>query len=247
MKPQGVAGRSIVGLGIRSERARPGRLLKARRAPITAVMIPSALKAKVAAAVILAVTAFGCAGQDEPARPPTPLPTAASDAPPDVSAAATYKVLGKRLWTHTGAERGTFFISSPAPAVFEARAQTAMKAALELSAAYGLEETEVMLVSDEKLLERGQHYARAVYRKGKAMRDVDDTWAVTSSDEVLTEKELAIARLWYENADRFETKEGYTDHDRLNKFIAVRMKMRVEDVDLPAPNTRPYVPMYGGR
>jgi hypothetical protein len=206
--------------------------------------MPSTFKAKVAAAVMLGLTAFGCAGREGSDHPPTPTSGALSEEAPDVSAAAAYIVLGKNIWTLDGAERGTFFISSPVVAVFEARAQTAMKAALELSAAYGLEDTEVMLVSDERLLERGQHYARAVYRRGKAMRDSDDTWAVTSSDEVLTEKELAIAKLWYENADRFETKEGYTDHDQLNRFIAGKMKMRPDEVELPAPHTRSYQPKY---
>ncbi len=115
-----------------------------------------------------------------------------------------------------------------------------MKATLDLSGEYGLDDTEVLLVSDEKLPERGMQYARAVYRNDTARLTSQDTWGVTSYDDVLTEKELAIAKLWYENADRFNIKEGYTDHERLNRFIAKQMHMSEDEVDLLVPITRPY-------
>lgn len=177
---------------------------------------------------------FGCGGPEKDAK----------SSLPNVSKAAPYRVLGEKTWSLMNAERGTVFISSPGAVGFEERAHTVMKAALDLSEQYKLDDTEVMLASDERLLERGTQYARAVYRKGKAKLPGQDAWTVTSSDDVLTEKELAIAKLWYENSDRFENKEGYTDHERLNRFIAKQMNMRAEEVELPAPMTRPYEPKY---
>jgi hypothetical protein len=199
------------------------------------VAIPFKVKASAAAAVMLCVIAFGCDGTKEATR---------RQPSPDVSKAVPYRVVGKKTWGFGGAERGTVFIVALGATGFEERAQTAMKAALDLSGEYGLDDTEVLLLPDEKLPERGTQYARAVYRNDKARLDGHDTWEVTSSDDVLTEKELAIARLWYENADRFNTKEGYTDHERLNRFIARQMHMREDEVDLPAPITRPYELKY---
>ena len=193
------------------------------------------LKARAAAAIMLCIIACGCDGTKE---------TIKQQPSPDVSKAAPYRVLGKKTWSFMNAERGTVFIAAPGATGFEERAQTAMKAVLDLGEQYGLDDTEVLLLSDEKLLERGTQYARAVYRNDKARLPGQDTWNVTSSDDVLTEKELAVARLWYENADRFNTKEGYTDHERLNRFIARQMHMREDEVDLPAPITRPYEPKY---
>lgn len=188
-----------------------------------------------AAVVMLSVLAFGCDGPKEATKQQPSL---------NVSRAVPYKVLGKKTWSFMNAERGTVFIVAPGATEFEERAQTAMKAALDLGGQYGLDDTEVLLLSDEKLLERGTQYARAVYRNDKAKLPGQYTWTVTSSDDVLTEKELAVARLWYENAERFNTKEGYTDHERLNRFIARQMHMREDEVDLPAPITRPYEPTY---
>lgn len=191
--------------------------------------------ARAAAIVMLCVLAFGCDGPKEATKQQPSL---------DVSKAAPYRVLGKKTWSFMNAGRGTVFIVAPGATGFEERAQTAMKAALDLGEQYGLDDTEVLLLSDEKLLERGTQYARAVYRKDKARLTGQDTWTVSSSDDVLTEKELAVARLWYENADRFNTKEGYTDHGRLNRFIARQMHTREDKVELPAPMTRPYEPKY---
>ena len=186
-------------------------------------------------AVMLCLIVFGCDVSKEAPRQQPSL---------DVSKAAPYRVLGKKTWGFMNAERGTIFIFAPDAAGFDQRAQTVMKAALDLSAQYGLDDTEVLLLSDEKLLERGTQYARAVYRNDKARLPGQDAWEVTTSDDVLTEKELAVVRLWYGNADRFNTKEGYTDHERLNKFIARQMHMREDEVDLPAPITRPYEAKY---
>jgi Domain of unknown function (DUF4875) len=192
------------------------------------------IRALIGAIAVLGASSFGCSRAEEASKPQLS----------DVSKASPYKVLGQKTWSFMSAERGTVFISSPGAVDFEGRAQTVMKAALDLSEQYRLDDTEVLLVPDEKLLERGTQYARAVYRKDKARLPDQDTWTVTSSDDVLTEKELAIARLWFENADRFETKEGYTDHERLNRFIAKQMNMRAEELELPAPMTRPYEPKY---
>lgn len=192
------------------------------------------IKVLVVAVVVFGLIPFGCSSSQEEAKAHLP----------DVSKAAPYRVLGEKTWSLMDAERGTVFISSPGAVGFEERAHTVMKAALDLSEQYGLDDTEVLLASDERLLERGTQYARAVYRKDKAKLPGQDTWTVTSSDDVLSEKELAIAKLWYENSDRFETKEGYTDHERLNEFIAKQMSMRAEEVELPAPLTRPYEPKY---
>jgi uncharacterized lipoprotein NlpE involved in copper resistance len=185
------------------------------------------------AASLIVLLALGCNNHKEEAKPQL-----------DISKAAPYRILGKKTWTFMNAERGTIFIESPTLIGFEERAHTVMKAALDLGEQYKLDDTEVMLVPNERLMERGLHYARAVYRNDKAKLPNQDTWTVMSSDDVLSEKDLAMAELYLKNVDKFVTKEGYTDHDRLSGFIAKQMNVPIEDAGLPTIFTRPYEPKY---
>jgi len=162
----------------------------------------------------------------------------------DVSKAAPYRILGKKTWHFMNAERGTIFIESPNLTGVEERAHTVMKAALELGEQFKLDDIEVMLVPNDRLVERGLHYARAVYKNERAKLPSQDTWKVMSSDDVLSEKDIAMAELYLKNADKFVTKEGYTDHDRLVRFIAKQMKVPEEEAGLPVIFTRPYEPKY---
>jgi hypothetical protein len=197
-------------------------------------MNPIGMKTKIliATSIIVLIT-LGCSNHKEEAKPQL-----------DVSKAAPYRILGKKTWHFMNAERGTIFIESPNILGFEERAHTVMKAALELSEQFKLDDTEVMLVPSERLMERGLHYARAVYKNERAKLPNQDTWKVMSSDDVLSGKDIAMAELYLKNADKFVTKEGDTDHDRLVRFIAKQMKVPEEEAGLPTIFTRPYEPKY---
>lgn len=172
-------------------------------------------------------------------RQPSPLPTPQLD----LSKAAGYALIKKEDGPRF--HSATIFIDSPGTTDFETRAQTAMKAALDFSGQYQLDETEVLLVENSRIAQGGNQYARVRYLtdKGK-LSPQEDTWDVTSSEDVFAEKDIRLIELWCANKDRFLTKKGFVDNDRFNAFIAKQAGIKPEDVDLPGAIYAIYTPKY---
>ncbi len=166
----------------------------------------------------------------------------------DVSKAATYRVLKTDTKFYGDKKLITVFIDSPNAKGLDERAQTIIKAALEASGSNKAGDTEVLLMPDEKVVTKSYQYARARYLTESAkVSPEQDTWTVDSSDDVFSAKDIETILLYEKNADRFTMKDGTTDNNSLNRFVAKQMHIKTEDFDLPAAITYSYEPKFKSR
>ena len=133
--------------------------------------------------------------------------------------AKNYEVVMEEPTASMTEERTTrrFDILSSA-VTFEERCQTAMRAAIELNKKFPCDLTSIVLIPATELKTSGIFYARADYatdHKGVlGISGVDPAlpgwdWYVSGSERILTEKELSIAKLFFNHINDFPSGECY--------------------------------------
>ncbi|OLE52646.1 MAG: hypothetical protein AUG51_16885 [Acidobacteria bacterium 13_1_20CM_3_53_8] len=110
-----------------------------------------------------------------------------------------------------------------------------MNAARDLQRSTGANVVEVFLELSPLL--SGKGYSLGVARfapDGKGFSGYEQwKWEVQATDIQISQQEIAIAELWWQNRDSFQTRNGTTDEQRLSKFIANKLHISPSQVHLP--------------
>jgi hypothetical protein len=162
--------------------------------------------------------------------------SSSSNAPnlPDISKAQPYTVISSKD-TSIRASRKRRHIQITSTAISrEERAQTAMKAAIDSQQELGLDMVEVWLEPDASLMGLGYQYAIARYAPdGRGFNPPQQwKWEVEASEQIVRPQALTIAKLWFQNRDSFQTKDGITDEPKLEAFIAKKLSIPTKQVNL---------------
>lgn len=162
---------------------------------------------------------------------------------PQLNEAKDYKIM-RKVDASIGRNRYVLNISSPDAKTFEERAQTALKAAIEVQEQTGANVVAARLfiyeLNEATPLEvMPLAVARAEYSgdgkdwsgSGKLR---NGNWEVRASSLQITEQQLAIAKIWEDNDQNFQIDDGQggmqTDEKRLRKLIAKKLKMSEAEV-----------------
>ena len=149
-----------------------------------------------------------------------------------------------KILSFAGRERIRWFIVSKAAATatFEERAQTAIRAAIDLQEKTGCDVAAVVLELSPKLVGTGHALALADYAPdGGGVSGKDDwRWRVEASDDRVEEVSVQIAELWYEHRSTFQTDEGLTDEPKLVSFLAKKLNLPEGEIRLPWVSRKEY-------
>ncbi|MTI29311.1 hypothetical protein, partial [Xanthovirga aplysinae] len=130
---------------------------------------------------------------------------------------------------------------------FEELVHTAMLVAYEINHKYQFDLTSILLVPNKQLVRTQVYYTQVDYaadNKGTfGLPGVDPTifksgkWLVRSTEKTLTDKELSIASLWFENQSKFPSTNLLSslcfDKDLLVEYIAKELEIETTEVKLP--------------
>ena len=135
--------------------------------------------------------------------------------------------------------RGQVWIMSPEANTLQDRADTAKQAALDVVALTDAKAVSIFLLPNEKFVGSGYHFATVRhYTDGcgnsGAPRDCNGKeWEVWASKVQLTELQLRIAEeIYAPNPPASVLDEfGLPDEEKLKKYIAKKLKIKVSDVE----------------
>lgn len=158
--------------------------------------------------------------------------------------AQTYTAIEQKDFSFLGRTRVEFNIVSPNAKTSDQFAQTAIKAALEKQKETNAQVVFVQLLPSSEFLGTGDAYAIARYAPdGKGISgDEHWTWEVEVAMQPLTQKEIAISKLWWAYRSSYQ-KDGLTDESRLKEFIAKKLKITIDSVILPWVMRSKYEPI----
>lgn len=160
---------------------------------------------------------------------------APSSSGPDISKAKPYSVFNQKDLSVVGRNRLEWWIQSPEAKSFEERAQTAMKAAIDLQKKNAADFVNVWLEINPTLAGKGYQLAIARYAPdGKGISGTEELkWEVEAADVSTDSQEIAIGDLWYKNRDSFLRPDGLVDEPRIMVFIAKKLHISPDQVHLP--------------
>ncbi len=153
----------------------------------------------------------------------------------DVSQAVDYKIVKKGDVSFAGRKRiKIFIVADQLNLTYEQKAQTAMRAALDIQKETRANFVSAILEMVPEASGYGFALAMADYSpdNGGVSGNDKQTWKVDSSHENPTETDLQVMKAWYQNRDRFQ-KDGMTDEPKLKAFIASQIGLKPNQVSLP--------------
>ncbi len=152
----------------------------------------------------------------------------------DISKAKAYKIVGRGDFSFPGRERLEWFIVSDAKTK-EERAQTVIKAAIELQEESGADVVNIMLEPDSDLVKLGYTLAIADFAPDKCGYSGNKgwEWRVESSVDQFSEDDIIIARIWRNNKEKFRSADGGVDEEKLKQFISDQRNISIEQVVIP--------------
>lgn len=190
---------------------------------------------------------------------------ACGDTGPDFATdqAVEYEMVSIDDLSFLGRKRVSAVIVAPTALTLEQRAQTALKAAVDLQKRTSADAVNVFLEISPGLAGLGFLLAKAQYAPDfrgwtgdRAYRN--GSWEASATDEAIPETAIKIVELWGQHESKFQTiDDGFggtmTDEPALNEYIAEIMDIDPEDVtraffDLmkTIPTRRNYVPAERG-
>ncbi len=177
-----------------------------------------------------------------------PLPTSPESTPPPhdvLLRACPYSVVREDLgvtWDDPNRSTAHWYITSGEADCYEEFVGTVMQAAIDLYALHGKDHTSVLLLPGPGIqVFVAQAGFSADGRGAEGMCGSAPArpawWVVQAADRPMTERELAIARLWFDHMVDFppgETLSSSTyDVEALKQFIAGELDIPVEELDYP--------------
>lgn len=158
-----------------------------------------------------------------------------------VDKAVPYQVISTKDFSFAGRKRLVVSITAPTAQSADQRAQTALKAAVDLQRGRDADEVSADLEVSEALDGQGFALAIADYAPdGGGLSGSKPfshgTWEVQVSAYVVSPEQAKIANLWYENENRFQVGDGFggtrTNEKALKKYIARVVHARSSDVNI---------------
>jgi|GEM_PF-2001890 len=168
--------------------------------------------------LVLALVAYTLGGEDTPNAKSSP-PSHQLNV--DLSQAKTYTVIGKDDFSFSTRSRLSWFITSPANTA-EERAQTAMKAAMDLQSITGADLASAWIEIEPALAKQGNALAIAYYApdNGGFSGDQNWTWQVNASNDQVTDLQILIAKSWEQNKEKFRGQDGMIDEENLTTMLS---------------------------
>ena len=69
--------------------------------------------------------------------------------------------------------------------------------------------------------------------KGNSGQEDAPVWELEVSNQVFTKLELSLMSLWYKHKEKFRGKDGLIQEKKLYKFISKKLKVKVDDLQMP--------------
>jgi len=137
--------------------------------------------------------------------------------------------------------------SSPEAKTLEQRAQTAMKAAIDVQKATNAHIVDLTLELDEALIGKGKplvilHYF--VDGKDYGGYGKKDTWEIDASGTEVPQEQVDVAKLWYRHREEFRGNDVLADEAKLKAFLAKKYGLKKEQIVLPYPSRDKYTPKF---
>lgn len=135
--------------------------------------------------------------------------------------------------------------SSSEAKTLEQRAQTAMKAAMDVQKATNAHIVDLTLELDEALIGKGKplvilHY----FTDGKDYGGYGkkNVWEIDASGSEIPQEQVDAAKLWYRHREEFRGEDVLADEAKLKAFLAKKYGLKKEQIVLPFPFRDKYTP-----
>lgn len=150
---------------------------------------------------------------------------------PSLEQAKPYQLIDSKDFSFAGRKRIEAVIVSSANSKDE-RAQTAMKAAIELQQKTDADVTAILLEMDKHSIRQGNALALANYApdNGGLSGDQNWTWEVEASDQPLAKLAINVITLWETSKNSFRKSDGLVDEPKLKAAIAKQIGISIEQV-----------------
>lgn len=155
----------------------------------------------------------------------------------DLSKAKPYSIFHEGDFSFAGRKRMEWWVTSPEAKSFEERAQTAIKAAIDLQKKSNADMVSIWLEISPSIAGSGNQFAVARYAPDGAgisgVKKVDNwTWEVEATGDIPDQQSVTMAELWYHNRPSFLLKNGLTDEPKLKAAIAKKLGIKADQVGL---------------
>jgi hypothetical protein len=167
--------------------------------------------------------------------------SSASQHQPPTANAVEYRILAVEDTSFPGRVRKSVHIIAPDATEIGARAETALKAAVDLQKKWDADAVGVFLEISANL--RGHGFVLAIanyspdgggWNGNSPFRNI--TWQGEASAIVLSDNEVRIGEMWYERRDRFQVDDGFggreTDENAVKSDIANELGIAPDNVSL---------------
>lgn len=165
--------------------------------------------------------------------------------------AKPYLVIGEGNLVNDNPNRSValWYITSEEASSFEERAQTAIRAAIDLYSLYENTFTSVLLIPQDGIEIAYAQASFAIDGKGASgmtgsVPAESGYWKIRATDRTLTEQELAIAELWFAKQQDFPQKNPLSslsyDEQALRQYIADTLNISYDEAQMPHLEIREY-------
>ena len=147
-----------------------------------------------------------------------------------------YEIVSQKDTSFANRKRVQIFIVSPDAKTLQQRVDTTKIAATDYSDKTGAKVVSVFLVPFKQAVGTGYNLAAVNYWSdgcGNSGTQCDGKqWNVRATDQQLTDLETKIAYEYYSNSDKFIDSYGLPDEEKLQAYIAKKLKIKVKDANL---------------
>ena len=155
----------------------------------------------------------------------------------DLSKAKPYSIFHEGDFSFPGRKRMEWWVISPEAKSFEERAQTAIKAAIDLQKKSNADMVSIWLEINPILAGTSNQFAVVRYAPDGAgfsgIKKVDNwIWEVEATGDIPDQQAVTMAELWYQNRPSFLLSNGLTDEPKLKAAIAKKLKIKTDQVGL---------------
>ena len=157
--------------------------------------------------------------------------------------AVPYTIISTDDFSFPARKRIQVNISAEQANDFESYAQTAVKAAVEMQQDLNADVIYVFLGENLNLIETGAAYAIARYAPDNGGNSGDQgwTWQVEAVDKPFSDLQIKVSELWWQHRDDFQV-DGLTDEDRFVPFLAEKLGVSEDQIQLPFVLPEKYEP-----
>lgn len=137
---------------------------------------------------------------------------------------------------HLQIEKVQIFIVLPDAKTLQQRVDTTKIAATDYSTKTGAKVVSVFLLPFKQVVGTGYNFAAVKYWSdgcGNSGTQCDGKqWNIRATDQQLTDLETKIAYEYYSNSHKFIDSYGLPDEEKLQAYIAKKLKIKVKDANL---------------